>query len=472
MTMPTKLHRHFIYIGIGVYLLALFIVSVCFRTYMLKPLWLAWGIGTVLFFFLLSYCCFNRWKNNPSKQFVRKIFWFALGIRLLYLGCIIFYYYLQTGVSFEYQAADSWNYHRLATYLADLAKEGRFKELLFVLRCNMYGFSDHGYVLYLTTLYTCFDNNILGPRILKVLMSAYMCVAIYKLASRSLGEKTGRLAAVMAVFLPHFIHYTGTYLKETEMVFLATLALERADYLIRSKRYTFWNILFPILLTAMAFGFRTMIGVIIISSFLVFVIASEQQLLAKKTRITTIGALIVVFIAIMLSPIGKEIILNYKVNVGTSNAMVEKYQQMGIGYAKYAHPKYMAPGAFTLPLTNMVEVANENQKMMNGTYYVKNYLAFFALLCILVAIRDKKCRNLSLIGTYTIAYILVITLSFAFNSERYHLPAMPGILMMAAFAMTRFRKRDFALYYSYLAILMIAIVAWNYLKLAGRGLIF
>jgi 4-amino-4-deoxy-L-arabinose transferase-like glycosyltransferase len=137
------------------------------------------------------------------------------------------------------------------------------------------GFSDQGYLLYLTTLYTCFGKNILGPRLLKALMSAYLCVVIYKLASRSLGEKTGRLAAVMAVFMPQFIHYTGTYMKETEMVFLATLALERMDYLIRSKRYTFWNIAFPILLTAMTFGFRTVLSMVIIASFILFILCSR-----------------------------------------------------------------------------------------------------------------------------------------------------------------------------------------------------
>ena len=125
-----------------------------------------------------------------------------------------------------------------------------------------------------------------------------------------------------------------------------------------------------------------------------------------------------------------------------------------------------------MPLTNLVEVANENQKMMNGTYFVKNYLAFFAMWCIVAAIRERKWRNFGLIGSYTLLYVMMIAFSFAFNSERYHLPALPGIIIMAAFAMTHFRKRDFAFYYSYNVVLLIAIVAWNYLKLAARGLFF
>lgn len=433
---------------------------------------MAWGVSSVLFFFGLTYLCHLHWQHNDAKTFRRKVFWWALGIRLIYVGCIIFYYYWETGVSFEYQAADSWGYHRMASYLSKLVREGEFREALGVLNGNTIGFSDQGYVLYLTTLYTCFGNNILGPRLLKALMSAYMCVAIYKLASRSLGEKTGRLAAVMAVFLPQFIHYTGTYMKETELVFLVTLALERMDYLIRSRRFTFWNILVPIMLTALTFGFRTVVGMALLAAFIVFVIFCPKELLTKKTRLITVGATVVLILLFLFSPIGWEMYYIVKINILTSDVTVEKYQNLGLEYAKYANYKYMAPGVFTLPLTNLVEVANENQKMMNGTFFVKNYLGFFALWCFVAGIRQKRWRDLSLVGTYTLFYALIVAFSFAFNSERFHQPLLPGLLIMAAFGMTRFKRKDFAFFYSYNVLLLTAIVAWNYLKLAARGIIF
>ena len=472
MTMPDKLHRHFQWIGVALYLAALLIVSVCFRTYALKPLWMVWGVATVLFFFGLTYFCHRQWRYNDAKVFLRKVFWWALGIRLVYVGTIIFYYYWQTGVSFEYQAADSWMYHNTATYLSRLVRNGQAGEAFRLLNGSTMGFSDQGYLFYLTTLYTCFDNNILGPRLLKALMSAYTCVAIYKLASRSLGEKTGRLAAVMAVFLPQFIHYTGTYMKETELVFLATLALERMDYLIRSRRFTFWNILVPVLLTALTFGFRTIVGMVLLASFMVYIAFCPQELLSRKARLITLGITFAVTLILFFTPIGWEMYIIFKVNFLTGDAMVEKYQNLGMTYAEYASYKYMAPGAFTLPLTNLVEVANDNQKMMNGTFFVKNYLAFFAMWCFVAAIRQKRCHDFSLIGTFTLLYVLMIAFSFAFNSERYHQPALPGMLVMAAFAMTRFKRKDFAFYYSYDVLLLAAIVVWNYLKLASRGLFF
>ena len=470
--MPDKLHRHFQWIGVALYLAALLLVSVCFRAYALRPLWMAWGVATVLFFFGLTYVSYRRWRNNDSKTFLRKVFWWALGIRLAYVGCIIFYYYWQTGVSFEYQAADSWRYHNTATFLSRLIGEGHAGEAYRVLNANTMGFSDQGYLVYLTALYTCFDNNILGPRLLKALMNAYTCVAIYKLASRSLGERTGRLAAVMAVFLPQFIHYNGTYLKETELVFLATLALERMDYLIRSGRFTFWNILVPILLTALTFGFRTVVGMALLACFAVFVLFCPKELLSKKSRWITLGITALIGILFLLTPIGWEMVVIFKVNFMTSDVLVEKYQNLGLQYAEYANYRYTAPGAFVMPLTNLVEVANDNQKMMNGTFFVKNYLAFFAMLCVVAAIRQKRCRDFSLIGTFTLLYVLVVAFSFAFNSERYHQPALPGLLIMAAYGMTRFKRKDFVFFYSYDLLLLAAIVVWNYIKLAARGLFF
>ena len=467
--MPDRLYRHFQWVGISIYLIALLIVSVSFRAYALKPLWMAWGVGTVLFFFGLTFWFYQQWRFDNTKTFLRKVFWWSLGVRAVYVGVIIFYYYFQTGVSFEYEAADSWKYHRMACYLSDLVRQGHFREVLLVLNYNTVGFSDQGYTLYLTSLYSCFGKNILGPRLLKALMSAYLCVIIYKLALRNLGERTARIATLMAVFLPQFIHYTGTYMKETEMVFLATLALERMDYLIHSKRYNFWNIFIPFALTALTFGFRTIVGMALIASFILYVLFCEKSLLSRKARIVAVSVIGVLTLVLLLSPIGWEMIMICRINLLTSDANIEKYQ--GMAFAQYASGKYAVPGFFTLPLTSLVEVANANQKMMNGTYFVKNYLSFFALLSLVVAFREKKWRNLSLIGSYTILYALAVTLSFAFNSGRYHLPVMPGLLILAAFAMTHFRRKYFKFYYAYIVVLLIAIVAWNYIKLAGRGLV-
>jgi phosphatidylserine synthase len=91
--MGTKLLRHISFIGIGLYLLALIVISVVFRSHAMEWKWILWGIGEVLFFFVLTSIFYPRWKNDKPKVFWHKVFWIALAIRLLYVVLSYYYFY-------------------------------------------------------------------------------------------------------------------------------------------------------------------------------------------------------------------------------------------------------------------------------------------------------------------------------------------------------------------------------------------
>ena len=283
--MSKNLIRHIALIGVGVYLLALIIVSLVFRDHAMQLKWMLWGIGEVLFFFLLTTFFYPRWKKDDQKHFLRKVFWTALALRAVYAFVMCYYFYYQTGIAFEYQAGDSLGYHRTAVYLSRCIRAGHIRYVFQYLNAYTMGFSDQGYTLWLAFIYTIFGPNLLTPRLLKALMSAYMCVALYKLTFRTFGERTARLVTVMCVFMPTLIQITGLHTKETEMTFLTVMALERMDYLVRSRRYTFWTITAPILFTALTFGFRTIIGMSLIFAFIVFIVLSLIIILAIQRYI-------------------------------------------------------------------------------------------------------------------------------------------------------------------------------------------
>ena len=109
--MSTKLLRHISFIGIGLYLLALIVISVAFREHALQLKWMLWGIGEVLFFFLLTAIFYPRWKTDETKRFKWKVFLVAFVIRGLYAFLVAYYYYYETGKSFEVGAGDSIWYH-------------------------------------------------------------------------------------------------------------------------------------------------------------------------------------------------------------------------------------------------------------------------------------------------------------------------------------------------------------------------
>ena len=50
--MSQKLTRYIALYGVGVYLLALLVISLVFHEYALQLKWMLWGIGEVLFFFV------------------------------------------------------------------------------------------------------------------------------------------------------------------------------------------------------------------------------------------------------------------------------------------------------------------------------------------------------------------------------------------------------------------------------------
>lgn len=468
--MGKNLLRHISAFGIGLYLLSLVIVSVAFRAHALQLKWMLWGVGEVLFFFVLTAVYYPCWKGDDPKRFRRKVFFTALAIRSVYAFAMCYYYYYQTGLPFEYGCADSISYHRTAVYLSRCVRSGYIKYVFQYLNAYTMGFSDQGYTLWLTMIYTIFGRNILTPRLLKSLMSAYLCIVMHRLGSRTFGERTGRLAAVMCVFMPILIQICGLHTKEMEMIFLSILALERMDYLIRSKRYTVWNILCPILLTGLTFGFRTIIGMCLIFAFLVFVVLSTNDLVGKKGKIITLAATVVVFFVFLFSPIGREMRIINRLKFTDLNYQSEKYESNGLKHSELAKSQYLAPGAFVLPLAPMVEEAPDNNKMIHGSTFVKNFLAFFAMLSILIAIRQRKWRDFSLVGAYEFSYLSIIMFSFAANSERYHEPAIPLILLMAAYAMTHLRRKDLTLFYVYCGLLFVALLTWNWLKLSARGL--
>ena len=468
--MSKQLTRYIALYGVGVYLLALLVISIVFHDYALELKWMLWGIGEVLFFFVLTTVFYPRWKEDEPKKFWRKVFWVALAIRLLYVVLSYYYFMLSLGYAFD-GPGDAVGYYNRSVALSRYIRRGDFGMVIDLLKGYSMGFSDHGYLIWLTLLHTIFGQGVLVARVFKALMSAYLCIVVYKLASRTFGERTGRLAAVMCVFMPILIQLAGMHIKEMEMIFISILALERMDYLIRSKKYTFWNVLFPVLLIGLSFGFRTVIGMCLIFAFLVFVILSPNHLVNRKSKIITLSFTVAVFLLFLFTVIGSEMKIIYRLNFSGMDYMAKKYESMGLKYGEIAKSKYLFPGAFVLPLSPMVDISPDHNKLIHGSTYVKNFLAFFAMLAIVIAIRQKKWRDFSLIGAYELSYLAIIMFTFTSNSERFHEPAIPLILVMAAYAMTHLRRKDLKLFYVYCGVLFVALVVWNWLKLSARGLV-
>ena len=114
----------------------------------------------------------------------------------------------------------------------------------------------------------------------------------------------------------------------------------------------------------------------------------------------------------------------------------------GNKFSTYASGAVFAPMIFVIPFPTMVETpGQENQRLIHGGNYVKNILAFFTMLALFLLIKEGKWRDHLLIGSFTIGYLAVIALSAFAQSERFHQPALPFVLIFAAYGISRSEKK-------------------------------
>ena len=455
--------------AIVVYLISLAAVSICFFEYAMDVWHIVLGLVFVIGFFLKSSRWSEGWKGIQERDYLRYVFWAAFVLRLIWVIASYFYYFNLTGRPFEVDTADAVGYHREAEWLAS---EPWSVEWDYYFGRKSMGISDVGYPLYLTVLYRIFGPVIIIPRIIKALLSAWMCIMIYRLCSRTFCEPVGRMAGIMCALMPNLIIYCGYHLKETEMLFLSVAFLERTDYLLRIHKYNLWNILFPLLLAGSLFLFRTVLGLAAGFAFATSVLLSNIPAMKtgwKRAAIIGWGVL-----AVLVSTGGTVMteIEGYweqkEVNVVNKRAM---QAGSGIHWAHYATGTVMAPLAVALPFATMVDVDNQAaQQTKSGGNYVRNFMAFFALLAIYEAFRQKKWRNFVLIGAFTLAYLGVVSMSGFSNSERFLLPGLPGLICMWAYGVSELRAPTYKFFTPWCVVVFLMEFGWAFFKLGSRGL--
>ncbi|MGC3978985.1 MAG: hypothetical protein QM751_12645 [Paludibacteraceae bacterium] len=86
-------------------------------------------------------------------------------------------------------------------------------------------------------------------------------------------------------------------------------------------------------------------------------------------------------------------------------------------------------------------------------------------------IKTKRWREYLFIGTFTIGYLIVLALSAFAQSERFHQPALPFILILSAYGVSEITRKTKKYFTWWLMLIFVAIVGWSWFKLAGRGLV-
>lgn len=376
-----------------------------------------------------------------------------------------------TGEPYEFGAADSHAYNALGLEGANHFRNGNFNIPQFF---GYLQIGDMGYATYLSIVYFLTGNSLFISRILKALWGAWMCVLVYKLAVRNFGENAARVAAVFCALIPNLIYYCGLQLKEAEMVFVVVAFLERADYLLRSKSFKFINIFLPFLLAFILFTFRTVLGAVAIFSLITAILFSTERVFKWQKRVLVGSWVILAIVFFAGGQIATEVEETWeRRNENQKIGMEYRAQREGGNtFARYGSRAIFAPAIFIIPIPTMISTdGQENQQLLHGGNFVKDVLAFFLLIASLYILKRKKWRDFTLIGVFMIGYLIVIAFSNFAQSERFHLPILPIYLMFAAFGVNQLTNKSKKHFDWYMVALFFIIIAWNYIKLAGRGLV-
>ena len=455
--------------GVLIYLLSLVTIYVMYISYSMSVEFVIIGILSVSSFFFFSSRWTQKWARLTEKKFIGRVFLYALLFRLIWVLFSYFYYQSVNGTPFEYGAADSMGYHNEAVWLASEPWSVTWD---YYFGPNAFGVSDVGYPLYLTMLYRLFGPVIIIPRLLKALMSACTCILVYRLSARTFGEETGRMAGIMCALMPNLIMYCGYHLKETEMLLVIVLFLERLDYLIRSEKVSFWSIFPPTILALGMFFFRTILGLSAFFTFATAILISSAPTMKKGwKRAALVGWIVLGFLTAGGGTIATEVEAYWENRDENLSNKREEQMLQGNRWAQYATGTVMAPIVFVLPFATMVDVDQQyGQQEKHGGNYVRNFMGFFALLAIYEAFRRKKWRNFAVIGAFAVSYLGVISLTGFSNSERFLLPGLPCLIMMWAYGVSTLRKETYKLLIPWSFIVLAMEIGWAYFKLGSRGL--
>lgn len=449
------------------YLVTLALVSALFIRYAMPFQFVLFGLVSVIVFFLYANKLTINWYKLPTKPYVKKLFVTAFLIRVVYVVFIYFYFIEMTGVPHAYHAGDELLYDYVATLLKENGIIG-FRNLL-----NDYGvnFSDSGYCWWLAIEYSLLGTG-MGARIVKCIIDAFTCVLIYNLAKRNFGEAVGRIAAVLCMLMPNMWFYCGVTLKETEMAFMVVLFVERADLALRAKKISFQNILLPGLVALAMFTFRTVLASVMFASLMAaLVLSSGKQLQMWKKILYGIVFAVWIFLTVGVE-ITQEIQGYWEGrDLNQEIGYESKFNRLDDNsFQKYATATVFAPLIFTIPLSSMVEVPNqEMQMMLNGGNFIKNVISGLVIFAMVSLLLSGEWRKHVLPIVVIFGYLVVLVFSTFAHSERFHFPVLALELVFGAYGLSLLQNKHKRWMVIWLVAVCVMEVIWNWIKLSGRG---
>ncbi|MDR0829361.1 MAG: hypothetical protein LBN95_04510 [Prevotellaceae bacterium] len=465
--------------AIYIYFASLLACIVIFFKHTMGWYFYLFGIAEVFLFFHFANVLTKKWSGYSDKFFSKKLFNTALVIRICYVIFSYFFYKIVTGQPFEFISMDAIGYHGTAL---GIVQNGFTHELKYI------DSSDQGYPAYLGFIYKylgfvkldetgvlsgSYGHTVMIARLIKALLGAYTVLLMYRLGSRTFGENAGRIGAILCMIFPNLIFYCGLHVKEVEMLFIAVFFLERVDAMLRLGKYTVMTIAPPVLAIIAMFFLRVPLGAVLLLSVITAILFSSKRVVNWKQKII-VG---VWTLAVLAYFIGGKVMMDVEQtwegrnDAQTSSMQWRAIRKGGNKFVKNLSGAVFAPMIFAIPFPTVINTpSQDNQRLIHGGNFDKNIMAFFTMFSLFMIIKRKEWRKYILVGSYMIGYLMVIAFSPFAQSERFHYPALPFILMFAAYGISLCTDKTKKYFNIYSILMIFIVIGWSWFKLAGRGM--
>lgn len=479
----TSLPNWFATYAVATYIVALLGVNLMFSNYAMEWYFWLFGIAWVVGFFFLSVKCSQEWSIKhirKQKSFEKKLFLTGFGLQAAYVLFIYFFYLGMTGQAHEFQAADSMGYIELVEDWCIYWDKGTLWNTLE--ETSQLNMADMGFPLFelLPVRWFGTDAALVIIRLLNALIGAYTSVLIYRITRRAMDETTARIAGIFTMLHPVLICYAGMMLKEVLMTCLVVLFIDMGDRLLRNKKYTFGTIAPLMLVGGLLFLFRTVLGMIAFMALFFALVMMSSRIVSFGKKVV-LGIILAGILLMSASDnIMREVdrITNAEdVRGHQEKSLVYRYgekkkgENAGNTFAKYAGAAVFAPLIFTIPFPTMVVTPDqEDMRLIHGGNWMRNVMSGFVLLAMFMLLLTGDWRKYTLPLAMLLGYLLMLVFTEFAHSLRFHIPVMPFEMMFAAYAITNMRKKHRDWYLIWCILCVIMCFAWNWFKLAGRGL--
>ena len=477
----TTLPNWFATYAVGTYAVALLGVSVMYSSYAMEWYFWLFGIGWVAGFFFLSVKFSQEWsifRIHRAKAFEKKLLTTGFVIRAIYVVFIYYFYLNMTGKPHEFATADSEGYIEMASDLGVYLENGRLWTMFMEFAKTQ--LSDLGYPMAIMLPVKWFgeEGAVLPILIANSFIGAITSVLVYRTARREMSETTARLAAIFCMLHPVLICYAGMTLKEVLMAFLVVLFIDLADRMMRERRYSI-SAIAPMVLVGMSlFLFRTVLGMIAFMALFFALVMTDSRIVSMGKKIS-LGVLIFGILALGVSEdIKNEIqqVTNTDVRAEQETSMKLRYGSEkggggGNAFAKYAGAAVFAPLIFTIPFPTIVSIeGQEDMRLIHGGNWMRNVMSGFVILAMFMLLLSGDWRKYTLPLAMMLGYLLMLAFTQFAHSLRFHIPVMAFEMIFAAYAITNLRKKHRVWYMVWSMFMVVACFAWNWFKMAGRGL--